>query len=719
MSQRLGSVGLRMTMAQTSAARQSVRGYNFASNSYAACFGKLPAAESAAIRAASVEYIKKFNARAWYDDPVCTLLEGKEYREGRVVETVNAFNEQNGKLILSPSDVVDKIIDHMHNYRPPKTDYRKEMREIEQKLLSPHFAAMLVGNQALDFMKQDGITEMEEAVEANTVERRLNDLVYEDELAGHIAISRAPALVGCVSNFSNFLDLFRKTLRNIELGVPAVVLSRGNTTQHMFRWAQILADLMKEHNVDAGLLTYASCDVEMQRRIMKSNPGSPLQFTGSRAIAAAIKEVCPLLMASTGGPNTMVAGVWTPAIAEAVRMSAAIENSGQCTALRHLVAPGCTPSDIAEAFAKQAVVECPSDSLAAKEFSAIFKKHPFKLLPGYTAHPSGQPIAYKVTSAFPGDDLDEMWRQVYVDVTSVDESHLASQHFVDSLSAWLVQHQPISLAVNGGDFPSSFELARKLFERTGMVVYTVGSAEKPALTAQARPQDAEIFGEFPPRRDLAKYTRFPVVGPSSSPGYNAFYTGTHLAEQAKAPCTPGLELYEGIISGVGSEHVRGYLRIMANYMSEAASGPREGHGARTALWGLQRPPMDGTKSFIRCEANTSFDDLAVDLLPFAMTNARSQIEVSVDPNNTAVAKQLASMGVTVDVKHERRDVFLERVEEEKPWNVIYPQACDFVLVGHQVSLLFPLGHIKCTRGNDREFVDYFKASDKWLRVLTQ
>lgn len=72
-----------------------------------------------------------------------------------------------------------------------------------------------------------------------------------------------------------------------------------------------------------------------------------------------------------------------------------------------------------------------------------------------------------------------------------------SDEQISELAGWLVRNQPISLAMNtvGGDFG----YARKLFEQTGQVVYTVGSEGNPALTCQARPQEGEIFGEFPVR----------------------------------------------------------------------------------------------------------------------------------------------------------------------------------------------------------------------------
>jgi hypothetical protein len=59
--------------------------------------------------------------------------------------------------------------------------------------------------------------------------------------------------------------------------------------------------------------------------------------------------------------------------------------------------------------------------------------------------------------------------------------------FVDELAHWLVKHQPISLALN-----VPYDIALRLFDRTALVVNTVGYPEKnrPAYTCQARPQVA-------------------------------------------------------------------------------------------------------------------------------------------------------------------------------------------------------------------------------------
>jgi acyl-CoA reductase-like NAD-dependent aldehyde dehydrogenase len=237
-----------------------------------------------------------------------------------------------------------------------------QVREVEQKLLSHAYASQLAGNQALDFMKQDGLTEIEESVQANEVERRLNDMLLQDEADGKLCISRAPVLVTCVSNFSNFLDLFRKTIRHLELGVPCVVLSRSNTSQHCYRWFQLLNALLHEAGFPSHMLSFASCSVEQQRRLFAALPSSPVHFTGSREVARMIKQLAPRTLSSTGGPNTMVLMGMTPQTAEAVRMSAGIENSGQCTALRHVVA---SSEHVSEASVQEALAAVPvSDSFS-------------------------------------------------------------------------------------------------------------------------------------------------------------------------------------------------------------------------------------------------------------------------------------------------------------------------------------------------------------------
>lgn len=592
------------------------------------------------------------------------------------------------------------------------------MRRIEKELLTT-YAPQLVGDQAMDFWKQDGITEMEESTEANTVERRINDLVWEDEAAGVISIGREPALIGCVSNFSNFLDLFRKTTRNIELGVPCVVFSRSNTAQHTYRWFELLSDLMLKEGVDTRYLTHVACDVEGQRKIISTFPRSPLYFTGSRPVARAIKEICPNLMASTGGPNTMVCEEWNEAMGEAVMLSASIENSGQCTALRHVVAPA-TGEDIKSAFNAMPVQDTPKDALSGAQFAGTFECRGITPDAGYTQHPE-KAMAYKVNSAdaLPADDLDEKWREVYVDLTTVDS--LANNDFKDRLAAWFIHHQPISLAVNGKTFESAFPLMAYLFERTGMVVNTVGATEKPALTAQAQPQNAEIFGEFPPRGQLAEHTRFPVVGPSSTPGYNAHYTTTYLEAQAAKGAPEGFGYCDGVLSSVSTQ-TKGYLVTLIEYLADSASGARVSyHSCRTALWGLQTPPKGSGTSIIRVGEETTADALSIYLVPYMITNAREQILVSVPPNNPC-ASLTESLPESVKVVVEDDADFRAHCDSTSPWNVVEPkadEAHEFSLVGHHVSVLFNLGHVKSTRVQDDDFVKYFTPSPKWLRAVRE
>merc|ERR1712232_807141 len=195
---------------------------------------------------------------------------------------------------------------------------------------------------------------------------------------------RWPAFIGCVSNFSNFLDLSRKVMRNMECGVPVVVLSRNNTTQHMFRWTEMLLELMKKEHVDLGLLTYFSCDRKQKTKIFNACPACPAYFTCSREVAEDVKKTLPKIMSSTGGPNTLVATSFTPEVSTAIRYSGMIENKGQCTAMRHFVLPGCTEKIVDDIFAPTPVVTTPLKSLEDGIFAGIFAKvNDRELTPGY------------------------------------------------------------------------------------------------------------------------------------------------------------------------------------------------------------------------------------------------------------------------------------------------------------------------------------------------
>ena len=278
--------------------------------------------------------------------------------------------------------------------------------------------------------------------------------------------------------------------------------------------------------------------------------------------------------------------------------------------------------------------------------------------------------------------------------------------------------QPITVAVNAED--GGLGLGRRLWEHTAQVVFTVGSLEQPALTCQARPQDGEIFGEFPPRRELPLHTKFPVLVPSPTAAYNTTYVPAHLAARGRG--WQGSELATeaaALVAGVQSDEVRGYLRTIGEYLLDACSvNPKRGVGTgRTALYGLQTPPRNGQLNYVRCGARTSLDEIAPYVFPFALTNAFDSLRISLDPDNAALKAQLDAAGLRDAAVSESGDAFAARVAAENPYNVVAPTAAsEFALAGQFISLLMCVGHVKSTKPGDDEFVKAFSGSPKWLKV---
>ncbi len=167
----------------------------------------------------------------------------------------------------------------------------------------------------------------------------------------------------------------------------------------------------------------------------------------------------------------------TPALSDAIRISATIENSGQCTALRLAVVPGMTEDDVMRTFQGTVVSSSALECLKSNQFANIFDFSPTKeerlVAPEYVKHPNYDAY-YRIRDDLPPDNLEEYWRRVVIDVTTSIN--------VDQLAMWLTRNQPISLAINGDDVA----IARELFEKTGLVVYTVGNSLKPALTCQGK-----------------------------------------------------------------------------------------------------------------------------------------------------------------------------------------------------------------------------------------
>ncbi|GAB5358615.1 hypothetical protein AAMO2058_000473700 [Amorphochlora amoebiformis] len=383
-----------------------------------------------------------------------------------------------------------------------------------------------------------------------------------------------------------------------------------------------------------------------------------------------------------------------------------MEHAGQCTALRHAILPNVDSTQVREIFAKATTLQDEKEAIEKGEFASLLNEKIFEPTTGYERHHTHD-VEYKVDTKLPVE-IEEGWRKAIVDVTSVSDMDMKDSKFIDSLNDWLIEKQPISLAINGDSQP--FNLARKLFEETALVVYTVGSPEAPALTAQARPQDGEIFGEVPPRKDVDWFTKFPTIVPSPTPGYHAEYTRRFLDDSSKIKLSPSLQYLEPLIKRL-STTARGYALVMIEYLIDACSdGPRKGFGSRTALYGLQRPPLKSV-NIMRVTKASSIDSVILQALPFLATNADVQLAVSSDGSHAYLKEYVAAFSI------DNESAFESTVKTVRPYNVLQPSEIDeYPLVSHFVTKALPIGHIKSTRSEDDEFIQIFKDSPKWLCV---
>ena len=812
----------------SSTVRCATRAFHFATPAFAKALRPVPTVDTSALRAAALDALDRFDSKSWQDHPIASLLHGERLAAGTRVETRDAFGRPNGAQLLATDAEMAAIVEHATRFQGEVADLRVPVRAVEARMLDTigGGAGELIAHQLLDFGKQDGVTEIEEALQANAVERRLNDGLLGAESRGEVKIGRRVALATCVSNFTNFLDFSRKALRNLELGVPVLLLSRSNTSQHAFRWAERLARELQREGVNPAMLTFASASLEQQQFLLGSAAAAsaataaskadtvdttksvnalsfapPLLVTSGRSVAAALKAQLPGTIASTGGPNLILNLTSASSLAAAARLSATIEHSGQCTALRVLVT---TP----EAAEEQVLVESlgaletavdARAALTAGHFAALLDSAEDARQPppeGYTqlqlasecgqeAKPSS--VCYKVAETLPGDGgaaIAEHWRRPVLDVVAPPggEPTLCSESFIGELSAWLTQHQPISLAINGaapgaepgtappGAAPAHerhLQVARQLFERSALAVYTVGDEQVPALCVAARPQDGEIFAELPPAVELERFTCFPMAVPASQPSYFTHYEPAHLARRAAATAQLAAEAAAAgddrkqvdalcaLVSAARAPAAAGFLIELADYLRAAARGPTIAPTAnRTALFGLQRPPLLGrSTTVLRCAEETPLDALLPLVLPFALTNAASQVEISVHPANREIRFDLARLEaeggerLAVRLRTETDAQYSERTAAEAA--SIYNKASlslpfsplittrlfpnhhlislfgqvDAVnyeddawpLVGQWVMRLMPFGHVKHARGRCEPFLRLFVSSSKWLK----
>jgi len=223
--------------------------------------------------------------------------------------------------------------------------------------------------------------------------------------------------------------------------------------------------------------------------------------------------------------------------------------------------------------------------------------------------------------------------------------------------------------------------------------------------------------------------------PTSTPGYNSSYDATFLATYGAAPVEqwglpPGLIACETLLRRCKGGETKGYCRVVLDYLFDAViATPRRGCGARTTLFGIQRPPLRNGTCCLRLEKpaganlphqDALYDDALLYMLLFAATNAKDQLLISLDPFLSFPAfPMLKQQGL--NVVRQNKKAFEASVGMY--WNVVtLPQVSHvgpkYPLAWQFVSKLFPMGHVKSTSPDNKVFLETFGASAKWLRLAT-
>jgi hypothetical protein len=147
----------------------------------------------------------------------------------------------------------------------------------------------------------------------------------------------------------------------------------------------------------------------------------------------------------------------------------------------------------------------------------------------------------------------------------------------------------------------------------------------------------------------------------------------------------------------------------------------------------------GSKTLLRIGPDIPFDSAAPALAAFVATNAYESLHVSVDPSNfEAIDKCESILGrstyaiedaagfVTLDSEATFKAYVDEGTQSGMLWNVIDASVYDsgakaaskdkdsYALEGHFLARLFVVGHVKSALAEDRDFLDAFRPSQKWL-----